>query len=278
LNGLLELIASPPAGAQAGADMILARLTRPENIKGIFTGDRVDLRGLDSLLPRLSIDGYEPLLEALGASPSRAVRRRLLDLLGRTTVDIAPLVIARLKDDRWYVQRNMLMLLARTRQVPRTFSAVPWTQHPDVRVRSEAIRLQLTLPHESELGLDAALNDPDPRIVHVGLTTLRDQCPPQFIDRVIDLALASDLGEDSRLLAVNSLSRERNGDVLDAFLQLSVAGRSFFGRTRLLPKSPVLIAVLRALAATWSGDSRARSVIGAARRSSDADIRQAVSG
>jgi hypothetical protein len=83
LTALLELIASPPEGAQAGADLILARLTRPENLKGMFTADRVDLRGLDHLLPRLSIEGYEPLLEALGASPNRMVRRRLLDLLSR---------------------------------------------------------------------------------------------------------------------------------------------------------------------------------------------------
>jgi hypothetical protein len=277
LSGLLELIASPPEGRQAAAEMILARLTRPENLKGLLSGDRVDLAGLDHLLPRLSLEGYEPLLEALGASPSRTVRRRLLDLLGRTPVDITLLVVRRLNDERWYVQRNMLMLLARSRQLPRTFSAVPWTQHPDARVRSEAIRLQLTMTHERELGVDAALNDPDPRIVHLGLTAIRDQCPPQFVDRVIDLALASDLGEDSRLLAVNSLARERRNDVLEALLQLSVGGRSLLGRTRLLAKTPVLVAVIRALSMTWSHEPRAAGVVAAAVRSSDPELRQAVS-
>ena len=276
LSALLDLIASPPEGQQAGADMILARLTRPENLKGLFANDRADLSGLDQLLPRLSVEGYDPLLEALGLSPSRIVRRRLLDLLGRAPLDITPLVIARLSDARWYVQRNMLMLLARSRQVPRTFSAVPWTQHPDARVRSEAIRLQLTMAHERDLGVDAALNDPDPRIVHLGLTAIGDTCPAPLVDRVIDLALASDLGEDSRLLAVNSLTRVRRADVLDALLQLSVGGRSLFGRTRLLPKTPVLVAVVRALSATWSDEPRASGVLAAAARSSDPDLRQAV--
>jgi hypothetical protein len=142
-------------------------------------------------------------------------------------------------------------------------------------VRSEAIRLQLTLAHEYDLGVDAALNDPDPRIVHLGLTAIRDECPPQLIDRVIDLALASDLGEDSRLLAVNSLSRERHDAVLNALLQLSVGGRSIFGRIRLLPKTPVLVAVIRALATTWSEDTRAAGVIAAAARSSDSELKQA---
>jgi hypothetical protein len=275
LNRLLELIVSPPENGQTGADMLLARLTRPENLKGLLAGDNVDLSGLDHLLPRLPVESFEPLFEALSSSPSRIVRRRLLDSLGRTHVDIVPLIIARLNDDRWFVQRNMLTLLARRGSLPPTFSVVPWTQHPDTRVRSEAIRLQLTLPHERDLGVDAALNDPDPRIVHLGLTAIHE-CPPHLVERVIDLALASDLGEDSRLLAVNALAHEQREDVLDALLQLSFAGRSWFGRTRLVPKSPVLIAVIRALAATWSDDSRASSVLAAAARSKDHELRQAV--
>ena len=39
---------------------------------------------------------------------------------------------------------------------------------------------------------------------------------------------------------------------------------------------PVLIAVIRALAATWSDDSRASSVLAAAARSKDHELRQAV--
>jgi hypothetical protein len=98
-----------------------------------------------------------------------------------------------------------------------------------------------------------------------------------LVDRVIDLALASDLGEDSRLLAVNSIARLRREDVLDALLQLSVGRRTLLGRTRLLPKTPVLVAVLRALSLTWSREPRASGVLAAAARSSDPELRQAVS-
>jgi hypothetical protein len=275
LSGLLELIVSPPEGGQAGADMLLARLIRPESLKGLFTSDNLDLSGLDHLLPRLSVEGFDGLLEVLGSSPSRLVRRRLLGVLGRTQVDIVPIIIARLNDERWYVQRNMLMLLARKSTLPATFSVVPWTQHSDPRVRSEAIRLQLTMPNERDLGIEAALNDPDPRIVHLGLTAIHE-CPPRLVERMIDLALASDLGEDSRLLAVNTLAREQREDVLAALLQLSVGGRTWFGRTRLQPKTPVLVAVVRALATTWSGDPRASGVLTAAVRSADRELRQAV--
>ena len=276
LSKLLELIASPPEDGQAGADMILARLTRPENLKGFFSGDRADLAGLDHLLPRLSVAGYEPLLDALCMSPRRTVRRRLLDLLSTTPVDITPLLIARLKDERWYVLRNILSLLARSRHVPETFSVVPWTRHPDARVRSEAIRLQLTLPRERDQGVEAALSDPDPRIVHLGLTAIGDDCPPPLIDRVIGLAVAQDLGEDTRVLAINSLDRHRRELVLQALVHLTVGGRSLLGRTRLQPKTPVLVAAIRVLAHTWRDDSRASGVLAAAARSSDPELRQAV--
>jgi hypothetical protein len=83
----------------------------------------------------------------------------------------------------------MLMLLARSHHVPETFTAVPWTKHPDARVRSEAIRLQLTLPHERNVGVLVSLTDRDARIVHLGLTAIRDECPPQLVEHVIDLAL-----------------------------------------------------------------------------------------
>jgi hypothetical protein len=276
IAGLLEAVSSPPEGGQAGADMILARLIRPENLKGILSNDRFDLSSLDHLLPKLSIEGYEPLLEALGSSPSRTVRRRLLDLLGRTPVDISPLVVARLNDPRWYVQRNMLMLLARSRRVPEGFSAIRWTTHPDARVRSEAVRLQLMLPGEHLVGVTAALNDPDPRIVHLGLTVIRDECPPHMVERVIDVALSEDLTDESRLLAINSLVRVRQQPVLDLFLHLADGGRSMFGRMRLPPTTPVLVAVVRALALTWPRDRRAGAVLAAARRSSDPELRDAI--
>jgi hypothetical protein len=66
-------------------------------------------------------------------------------------------------------------------------------------------------------------------------------------------------------------------EVLEALLQLSVGGRSLWGRIRLQPKTPVLVAVIRALATTWADEPRASGVLAAAARSSDPDLRQAVS-
>ena len=277
LDLVLNLLASPPEGTESGADVILARLIRPETLEGMLAGERVDLAGLDHLLPRLSLEGYGPLLDALGSSPNRAVRRRLLELLSRTDLDIGPLVIPRLDDARWYVQRNMLMLLGRFGRVPEGFSALRWTTHPDARVRSEAIRLQLSMPHERDIGIHMALTDSDPRIAHLGLTAIRDECPVHLVDRLIELAVAPEFGQETRLLAVTALGRLRHPSVLDALLYLADGGRSFLGRLRLPPKTPVLVAVLRALSGIWFDDPRAAAVLAVAARSSDPELRDAVS-
>jgi hypothetical protein len=277
LNELFELLAAPPLHANATSDKLLAKLTSPEAVSAMLAQDRIDLITLDALLPRLSIESFAPLLDAIGSSPNRAIRRRLLDWLSQSPVDIGALVIARLNDQRWYVQRNMLVLLQRSGRIPEGFSPSRWTRHKDPRVRTEAIRLQLALPAEKIEGVRAALNDEDPRVVLLGLAAIPHQCPGDVIDRVIDWAVDTQASEDLRQLAITTLGRFRDQSALNALLHLADGGRTLFGRPRLPAKTPVLIAALRALTGTWHDNVLAERVRAVAARSSDPDIRQAVS-
>jgi hypothetical protein len=275
VNDVIELLTSPPAASAAIAESMLARLTSPEAVTVLLAQERVDLGGLDALLPRLSLDSFGALLDAIGSSPSRAVRRRLLDWLAQTDVDINALVIARLDDPRWYVQRNMLVLLQRAKHLPEGFSPARWLRHKDARVRTEAIRLQLAMPHEKVQGIHAALDDSDSRVVRIGLAAIPQDCPPDLLERVINWAVAPESSQEIRLIAVTTLARFHEQAVLSALLQLADGGRTFFGRLKLSPKTPVLIAVIRALAETWTNDPRAAHVLAAAARSSDPEIRHA---
>jgi hypothetical protein len=275
LNDLFELLATPPADAASTAERMLAKLTSPEAVTALLAQDRVDLNSLDALLPRLSVESFGPLLDAMGSSPSRQVRRRLLDWVAQAPVDIGPLVIARLNDERWYVQRNMLVLLQRSGRIPPGFSPGPWTHHKDPRVRTEAIRLQLAMSSEKLDGVRAALDDEDPRVVRLGLAAIPSDCPGDVIDRVIDWAIDTKATEDLRQFAATTLGRFRDESALNALLHLADGGRTWFGRPRLPAKTPVLIAVLRALTDTWRDHALAARVRAVAARSSDPDIRQA---
>lgn len=275
-KAVTELLAARPDAEDGVANSLLTWLIRPSTIKALLAHEPLDVASLDALLPRLPIEGYEYLLDALATSENRTTRRRLVDRLSRTEVDIGPLVLKHLDDPRWYVQRNMLILLERALQVPAGFSPAPWAGHPDPRVRCEAIRLQLRLPDEREGAILWALDDLDPRIVHLGLTAIQHACPEELIPRVLNLAVDADLDDDIRALAVNVVGKIQREDVLEALLELTDGGRSLLGRIRLPLKSSVLLAAVRALSEAWAFDPRAAAVVVTAAESPDPDIRASV--
>jgi HEAT repeat protein len=143
-------------------------------------------------------------------------------------------------------------------------------------VRHEAIRLQLTLAAERDLALRKALEDEDPRVVHIGLAALQEGCPPAMARLVKNVATNMKVADDLRLLAVRALGRSVEcAECLDGLLQLVDGGRTFLGRRRLAPRTPMLLAALRALADGWSSHPRAAPLLAKASKASDAEIRQA---
>jgi len=272
-----ELLSNRPDADVTVADSLLTWLVRPSALKALMAREPLDVASLDALLPRLSLEGYEYLLNVLASSENRATRRRLVDRLSRTEMDIGHLVLRHLNDSRWYVQRNMLILLERAARVPEGFSPAPWVMHEDPRVRCEAIRLQLKLPHERDQAIVHALEDLDPRVVHLGLTALQYAVPEELLWRVLNLAIDADLDDDIRTLAVKVAAKVQRLPVLDVLLELTDGGRSLLGRFRLPVKTPVLLAALRALADTWATNDRAATVLAAAHESPDPEIQTAVS-
>src|SRR5207237_8821263 len=83
------------------------------------------------------------------------------------------------------------------------------------------------------------------------------------------------LPPDVRTLAVRALGHARASAALEALLRLTSAGRTLFGREKLSPKSPELLAALAGLASGWPADPRARELPRRAADSSDADIQAA---
>ena len=202
----------------------------------------------------------------------------MLDLLSGRASDISGLVVARLGDERWYVVRNLLAILERSGHNPDDFSPALWTTHPDARVRQLAVRLQLRLPHETELAIRTALDDADKRVVALGLAALQDSRSPDAAVRVSAIALQPDADEDIRILAVGVLGRLRRPHALDTLLRLSDGGLSVLGRRKLPPQSPLLVATVRALAEGWSTVPGAAAVLSLAAKSANKELRELARG
>ena len=162
----------------------------------------MDEASLDGLLPFMSAEGFQALLDVLASSENRATRRKLIDRLARAALDTGPYIAARLEDERWYVLRNMLLLMERSGHIPEGFSATRWTTHQDARVRYEALRLQLTIARERDRAVRTALEDEDPRIIRLGLATLQQDCPPAYAPLVSAMAGDPLADPEVRLLAI----------------------------------------------------------------------------
>jgi len=272
------LLMSAPSGANAARDAIVTRLAHPDTFARVAGRDPIDAVVLDRLLllPGVSLEAYGVLLDALANCEQRRSRRLLLDRLVRPPVDLAPLILERLSDERWFVQRNLLILLTRSGCAPATFSAGPWTTHPHPHVRYEAIRLQLTLPAEWPLALRTALGDDDPRVIRLGLSAVQHCCPADVLTLVTRVAADAGAPEQLRTLALRALGRSREPQALDTLLAAVDGGTTLLGMPRAPVPTPPVLAALRALTEGWSSAPRARAVLALAKDAADPTLRHTV--
>jgi hypothetical protein len=260
----------------AASEAVRGRIATVDVVRRVADREPVDFKTLERIVPLVGGAAAAPLLDVLAISESRGARRGLLAQLARMGSAIAPTVIARLEDPRWYVTRNLLVLLEEI-GAPAGFSAVPFMRHADARVRIQAVKLQLKLPEGRDEALVAGLADQDPRTLRLalGLAIAVQRCPdaavPVLVVRATDRALPSDL----RVLAIRALGYATAPAALETLLQLTFAGRTLFGRDKLPAKSPELLVALGALVTGWGQNARAQARLARAAASSDGEIRHA---
>lgn len=257
------------------AHAIRARVATPDQLRRTLEPEPPDLALLDRLLAILGYGAAGLMLDELATSRSRTVRRALLERLARMGTAIAPEVLTRLEDSRWFVVRNLLSLLEEWSDYPPDFSAMPYAIHADPRVRRQALKLQMRLPGEREQAIAAALADRDEQVVGWGLLSAQAGLPESVLP-LVEMHARPGASPDLRLLALKALGLSRDPSVLPILLDAAEGGRSLLGRPKLPPKSRELLAALRALADSWSHDPRAAAALARAGRSDDPDIREAV--
>src|SRR5437588_1875312 len=249
LGQLLDALAEVPE-SQGAASQVWARLATADVVRQLAMREPVDFKTLERLVPRVGLLAAAPLLDALAAAEARGVRRGLLAQLARMGPEIAPVVIPRLEDSRWYVTRNMLALLEDLSPLPPGFSAAAYLRHADARVRWQAVKVQVKLPAARDEALALGLQDHDPRTLRLalGLAVALQSCPDSAVPVLAGRALDRSLPPDVRTLAVRALGYARTRAALEPLLRVASAGRTLFGRGKLPPKSSDLLAALAGLA------------------------------
>jgi hypothetical protein len=275
-RALLGMLGEVPDGSGV-AERIRNQLTSPSLFRHLLASGLVDAQSLQTLVDRMGSVAVDPLLDVLADSDSRSVRRLVFDALVSMGPFVAQRAVERLRDGRWFVLRNMLSLLQRLEHVPDDFDVQEFMDHPDPRVRREALPLALRKPGVRERVLVAALADDDERMVRIALLEVQEEVPepvlPTLVNRVVR---AEARGSEIRALGARVLGRVRSPLAVSALVDLVTSGKTLFGRMRMATPSPAVLAALRILAEVWSDSAEAREVLRMAERSKDPEVRRAV--
>ncbi len=163
LTPLLDLLGGAP---DAPDTVSLARrhLGSPEILRRVLLEEPIDAVGSQRLLDETGPDAAAGLVDALAISESQGTRRLILERLAAMGGQIAPLLAERLPRVPWYVQRNILALLARLKTLPAGFEARGYAEHPEVTVRFQALSVMVRQPKEREEAIHLSLADADPRV------------------------------------------------------------------------------------------------------------------
>jgi len=226
------------------------------------------------LVERLGATAARHLLGVLAETDDRTLRHRLLDLLA----SLGPLIVRDathlLSDPRWYVVRNVLLLLRRVGDPGSVPAVRRCAEHPDLRVRLEAIRNLFAFDQElpREL-LREALGHRDPRLALEAIDLAAEHAMAEAAEPLTDLLLRWDpFGRRRavRLRAIRALAAIGDASALDRLDR-------HWGRFSLLPPAEEERVALYESLAAYPREARARW-IARGKRARSAAIRRLAAG
>lgn len=181
-----------PAEARSTLEETLGRMADVDALAALTTSlpqlTEQSLAPARRLVDRLGSIAVRSLLFVLMEEPQRSRRRRVFDVLASLGPAVVPEAIQCLSDPRWYVVRNMVVLL-------RTIgdrSSLPEIRrcafHPDLRVRLEALKSLLAFDVAGARGLlRQAIHDPDPKIAEVAIALAGEHGTTEVADLLVEI-------------------------------------------------------------------------------------------
>lgn len=171
---------------------VFRKASGPENLAALFESPNIDvIRRYLMLLDRNSITD---LVGMLGELQDRKKRRLLCDVLAEIGKRDVALLSEALDDDRWYLVRNIVMILGMTRDPGTVTYLNKPMRHDDFRVRREAVRaLDGIHSEETKKLLLAAASDSDIAVRISALKALRRFSDPALFHQLKRLSSRDEL-------------------------------------------------------------------------------------
>jgi hypothetical protein len=271
---LLDLLERLPAD-HAGAGEIRGWVHTPGTVRRLLAFEPPELETLGRILPGIGLAGLGPLLDALGSAKERKVRARLIDLVAHLGPGAGEEIASRIAGAPWYVQRNLLRLLALLPSLPEGFSLAAHVRHQDPRVRHEALRIMLKDRARRADGVRLALQSSDPPTLRLGIVAAAEACPPGVAPLLLERIRSSMLDPQLKALAIRAVSSVDHPSVVAMLLSFTMTTGGLPFLRKLAPRSPEMLAALAGLAAHWPYHVEAGKVLTLAGKSRDPEIRKA---
>lgn len=181
------------------------------------------------------------LVDILNSAPDMILRKRLMEVLARIGRPIVPAVLPWLKDQRWFILRNMIFLLGEAGVADVAPKLKPFVAHPHEQVRLEALRaLGLLVSPETMLETVAAgVCDKDERVASCAIAILCQRPTPVVVERLRQFfqSKAKGVSDQRKLKIIDALARSNEPACLALLSRLAKRRRFLFFD---LPKHAVI--------------------------------------
>ena len=155
--------------------------------------DRLTLSQIQGLVAELGSGAARPVLEALTAETDRVRRFQLFDFAVSLGSAVVPEATRLLFDKRWFVVRNMILLLRKVGDRSALKEIQRCAEDLDPRVGLEAVMMLLAIDSKVSRGLLAKMiNNPDPKTAEAAVVLTGQHGIVEAIDPLVAMLLRWD--------------------------------------------------------------------------------------
>ncbi len=183
----------------------------------------------------------EPLVERLGGETDKNLRKIWMTLLLELGSSAHPAILAALDDGRWYLVRNLLVIMEQQKGKIPPKTLLKLCDHPHPEVRCEALRFLFRVnPSAANRLLTAELENADPQTLKVmiplAVLSSNDRIFNQ-LNRLLETEPLTAENLEIKLVVLASLSTAPHPDCLLSVMRLVARKEFFLNRLRKRIKS-----------------------------------------
>jgi len=200
MEGLMEQADEPARNtiqreyAGFSLEQVVAGQTTDYLLQQLEQRDSASCEGIHRILRRIGTKVVYVIVQRLCVANSLLARKALATAIVRIGPAAVPALVAMLKDDRWYVVRNMVAILGEIRDRECAEDLRPAAEHEDPRVRKETIRSLVNIGGKvAETIIIRMLEDRDTSIVKQAIFSLGVMRSHLAVQPLIEIVALRDL-------------------------------------------------------------------------------------